>query len=58
MLSTPSLNLDYKMNYDRVDVLLEKLTSTLYELEDEVKSDRPLQVNYEDILKYYEFDGS
>ena len=46
------------MNYDRVDVLLEKLTSTLYELEDEVKSDRPLQVNYEDILKYYEFDGS
>ena len=54
----PSLNLDYKMNYDRVDVLFEKLTSTLNELEDEVKSDQPLRVNYEDILKYYESNGA
>lgn len=46
------------MNYDRVDVLFEKLTSVLNELKTEIISDQPLQVKYEDILKYYEFNGT
>ena len=54
----PSLNLDYKMNNDQVDLLFEKLKAVMNELETEVKSNWPLQVKYEDILKYYEFNGT
>ena len=52
----PFLNSDYKMNKQRVSLYIERLHSTLNELESEIQSDsmNTLEgVDYQDILWYY-----
>lgn len=54
----PSLNWGFKMNKDRLKVILSDLKKVIAELESEVYSDidsyHTLNINYDEVLQYYE----
>ena len=54
----PSLNWGFKMNKDRLKVILSDLKKVIAELESEVYSDidsyKTLNIDYDEVLKYYD----
>lgn len=53
------MNYERRSSYEeRIQRQINFIRKHLDTLEDEVKSDQPLRVNYEDILKYYESNGA